>query len=361
MSPARVAVLLCVYNGEPHLADAVRSVLGQTFPDFELLIIDDASTDGSAATLASFDDPRIRVIRNAVNLGLTRSLNRGLAAIDSEFVARLDADDLSFPTRLERQLAFLDANPDVGVLGTQGVPIDGHGRHLRRVEWWHREWERPGSGTAMDWYRMFDTPFIHSSVMFRRTLVREVGGYDESVELAQDADLWMRLARVTRLVNLEERLVAMRLTPGSRTADERLPERQGLFKTRVRVLRAIRESVVGNEHASSESVEAWAAVVDRQVPITSGEVQRLHRDVQRLARCFPDDRFLRRHRASLVARMVERVAPQSRLLALRLLIAMLRLDPTGALLLLPRVLILLFVGDRFFRWRRARSLQRQAA
>jgi glycosyltransferase involved in cell wall biosynthesis len=99
-------VLLAVCNGEPWLGDAIRSVLGQTFRDFELLVVDDASSDGSPATLAACGDPRLRVVRNEENLGLTRSLNRGLSLIESEYVARLDADDLSFPDRLERQVAF---------------------------------------------------------------------------------------------------------------------------------------------------------------------------------------------------------------------------------------------------------------
>ncbi|HVE69851.1 MAG TPA: glycosyltransferase [Thermoanaerobaculia bacterium] len=354
MPVPRVTVLLAVCNGEPHLGDSIRSILGQTLRDLELLVVDDASSDGSAATLASFRDPRLRVVRNEENLGLTRSLNRGLALTGSEYVARLDADDLSFPERLERQVAFLDANPEVGVVGAQGIPIDVRGRRLSRVGWWHREWRRPAGGAAFDWYRMFDTPFIHSSVMFRRALVRdELGGYDESFLLSQDAELWMRAARRTRMANLDAPLVAMRIRPSSLTADPARRKERGTREQKIAILRAAMTDVLRDSDVPMRIAETWIDVNDAAAAVSPQAIRVLRDDVDSLAARFPRERAIRRHRASMLARMIEKAAPGSRGLALALLAGLVRLDPTGALLLLPRVVLRLLFGDLPFRWRRA--------
>jgi glycosyltransferase involved in cell wall biosynthesis len=353
----RVTVLLPVWNGEPYLREAIRSVLVQTFRDFELLVIDDASTDGTPGTLAAFGDPRLRVVRNAENLGVTRSLNRGLMLTESEYVARLDADDLSFPDRLERQVAYLDAHPDVGVVGAQGIPMDVRGRRLSRVAWWHREWRRPQGGAAFDWYRMFDTPFIHSSVLFRRALVRdELGGYDDAIPRAQDAELWMRAARRARLANLDTRLVAMRIWPWSVTGHPQRDTREQKIAT----LHATMRDVLRCDDVPRRIAETWAAVTDPAATVTPGAVRILRDDVESLAARFPRERAIRLHRASIVARMIEKITPVSRALSLELLIDLLRLDPAGALLRLPRIALLFLFGDRPFRWRRALWRRRAA-
>jgi glycosyltransferase involved in cell wall biosynthesis len=128
---ARVSVVMSVFNGERFLREAVDSILGQTYRDLELIVIDDGSADGSGEILAQRRqaDARLRVFPQA-NMGLTRSLNRGVELSTGEYVARMDADDLSEPRRFERQVAFMDAHPDVGLLGTAYREIDGEGRVL---------------------------------------------------------------------------------------------------------------------------------------------------------------------------------------------------------------------------------------
>ena len=358
-----MTVLLAVHDGEPFLREAIGSVLEQRFGDFELLVIDDASTDGSGRTIASFDDARIRVVRNDVNVGLARSLNRGLSLVRSEYVARLDADDVALPGRLERQVAFLDAHPDVALVGAQGIPIDASGRRLRRVEWWHREWERPREGAELDWYRMFDTPFIHSSVMFRRAVVwDELGGYDEAFPLLrQDTELWMRLGRRTRMVNLDERLVAMRLTPRSVTYRRALHSGRALREQHIALLSAVMADVVGSDAVPPRCAATWVDVNDPESDVPVEAIRALHDDVTRLAARFPRERAIRLHRASLVARMIEKTAARRSAWSLRLLLHLLRLDPAGALRLLPRFALLLLCGDAPFRWRRARAMRRRPA
>jgi glycosyltransferase involved in cell wall biosynthesis len=355
VSLPRVTVLLAVYNGEPHLGDAIRSVLSQTYREFQLLIVDDASTDASPATIASFEDPRIRVIRNDVNLGLTRSLNRGLALIDSEYVARLDADDLAFPERLEKQVAFLDAHPDVAVVGSQGIPIDARGRRLRRVEQWHREWQRPRDGAAFEWYRMFDTPFIHSSVMFRRSIICEqLGGYDQTILLGQDEELWLRVAKVARMVNLDERLVAMRLTPRSITGDPEKNERPGTREQKVSVRHRAMCDVLPSADGSRGCAETWVDVVHPGAAVSPARIRTLLYYVEQMARQFAETKEIRRHRGSMLARMAEKAAPSSRALSLALMLRFLQLDPVGALLFVPRFLLVFLAGDRPLHWLRAR-------
>ena len=189
MTSPKVTVLLAVYNGEPYVRQAVESVLTQTFVDFEFLIVDDASTDGTVPTIASFDDDRIRLLRNDRNLGQVPSLNRGLAEARGEYVARLDHDDYCLPTRLERQVEVLDTNPEIGLVGTW-MKIVEEGGH--RVGWLR--------STIADYPEfVFHTLIMrvlisHPSAMYRRAPVAELGGYDESAGPAEDKDLWRRLA-----------------------------------------------------------------------------------------------------------------------------------------------------------------------
>lgn len=204
-SPA-VAVLMSVHNGDPWIAEAVGSVLGQTFGDFELLVVDDGSTDRTGAILDGVGDPRLTVIHQP-RAGLTRSLNRALRLSAAPLVARLDADDVALPERFARQVAFLDAHPEVGLLGTGCHEISPTGQTLRTI--------RPPVGDlAIRRALIRKNLFVHSSVMMRREALEQAGAYDESLPVAQDYDLWLRMSRVARMANLPEPLVVRRLTPG---------------------------------------------------------------------------------------------------------------------------------------------------
>lgn len=221
--PPAVSVVMAVRDGAAWVAEAVGSVLAQTDGDHELIVVDDGSTDATAVLLAGLTDPRLRVVRQEA-AGLTRALNRGLGAARADLVARLDADDLTLPERIARQRAFLAAHPDVGVLGTAAREIDAAGRPVGEVR-------PPLDDAAIRRALIRRNPFVHSSVMARRGLLTSVGGYDERVAVAQDYDLWMRLAPRTRLANLPEVLVVRRLLAG-RVSIEREEER---LRTEARV------------------------------------------------------------------------------------------------------------------------------
>lgn len=192
MESPRVTVLLSVYNSERYLNEAIISVLAQTFTAFELLVVDDHSTDGTLAVLRSYDDPRVRVILNDERIGLTPSLNKGLSLARGEYIARMDADDVSLPARLGVQVKYLDMHPDVGLISSDYEVIDSHGIQLRTC--------RQRLSSEEIYYRStFSNCIVQSSVMFRKELVLDAGGYDETLEQAEDSDLWNRISRRARI------------------------------------------------------------------------------------------------------------------------------------------------------------------
>jgi glycosyltransferase involved in cell wall biosynthesis len=196
-----VSVLMSVYDGERYLRDSVESMLNQTFSDFEFIIVNDSSTDASRAILESYDDSRILLLHNQKNRGLTYSLNRGLAAAKGEYMARMDADDVAMPRRLEKQVSFLRAHPEVGILGCCSVNIDLKGRRVGGST-------MPESDLEVRWVSLLGNPFIHSSVMIRRGLLVSEGlKYYEALETTQDYELWTRVLRHTRGGNLPDSLI----------------------------------------------------------------------------------------------------------------------------------------------------------
>ncbi len=209
MAKPLVSVLMPVYNPHPlYFRQAVESILNQTLPDWELVIVEDPSTRSAADLLNDFADPRIRHFVNPHRTSLVAQLNRCLQEARAELVARQDADDISEPDRLEKQVAFMEAHPEVTVLGTQLAVIDGNDRLLgyRRYPCEHEAIVRS--------LRSFN-PIGHPGVIFRKQAVLEVGGYSP-IDLVEDYDLWCRLAKWGALfAALPEALVRYRVHPES--------------------------------------------------------------------------------------------------------------------------------------------------
>jgi glycosyltransferase involved in cell wall biosynthesis len=197
---------MAVYDGAQWVGDAVESLLTQTLADVEVIVIDDGSTDATPDVLAALRDRRLCVERRARG-GLTRALTRALELARAPLVARLDADDVALPDRLALQHRFLDDHPDVGLLGTWAREVDTAGREVAIVR-------PPVDDVALRRALIRANPFVHSSVMMRRSALDRAGGYDPSFPVAQAYDLWMRMSRVTHLANLAEPLVIRRLAPG---------------------------------------------------------------------------------------------------------------------------------------------------
>ncbi len=197
---------MSVYNGERYLALAVDSILAQSFTDFEFLILDDGSVDSSAAILDNYAsrDARIRIIRRE-NKGLIISLNQLIAEARAPIIARMDCDDIAHPERFAKQNAFLESNPDYGVLGTWIDNIDADGN----IAYYGGE-DHPTNHEAFLDRIGHGTTVCHSSVMMRKELVQRAGGYHSAFKHCEDFDLWLRLASITKLCSLPERLMQYR-------------------------------------------------------------------------------------------------------------------------------------------------------
>lgn len=206
----RVSILMTVYNAAPWLREAVDSIVEQTYTSWELIVIENGSTDASREILASYADPRVRVISMAENMGRTPALRHAFDLVRGEYVAVLDADDVAAPTRLAKQVAFLDAHPDVALVGSWTRRIDGDGHDVGR-------WEFPTDAAELRDRLGFANPIVHSAAMYRASLAREVGGYPAEYPYAQDSGLWLRLAARGAVGMIPEYLATHRTLAGGMT------------------------------------------------------------------------------------------------------------------------------------------------
>ena len=195
----KVSVLTAVYNGERWLAEAAASVRRQSLQDFEFVIVDDGSTDRTPQIVSELaaQDRRIRSLRHPENRGPSAARNLGLESADSVYIATLDADDLMAPRRLELQAAFLDGHPQVGVAGCQLLEMDSSGAAQRMLR-------SPTNARLASWCLLFQTPVLNSGAMFRRSVLRQTGGYAEAAEPIEDYDLMARVLKLTDFVALPE-------------------------------------------------------------------------------------------------------------------------------------------------------------
>jgi glycosyltransferase involved in cell wall biosynthesis len=256
---------MSVYNGERYLRESVESILKQTFADFEFIITDDGSRDATWDILNGYDDPRVLLMRNPKNIGLTHSLNKGLVLARGEYVARIDADDVSFPQRLEMQVDFLERHTHIGVLGTAVQFIDSSGNPAKVQRF-------PEQHNAIRWSLCFYNPIPHPSVMARRQLMEQASGYRPDLKTAQDYDLWQRLSSVTRLANLPDVLLYLRKHDASVT-QLRLTEQceNSMGASRRMIAQILGEDVDGDvvrwlwdlEHVTPESVRQTAGLIHR--------------------------------------------------------------------------------------------------
>lgn len=210
-----VSVLMAVCNGQPYLKKAIDSLLVQTFDDFEFVIVDDASTDRTPEILDEYraQDARIRIIRNNCNLGLSASLNKGLRVCGAPLVARADDDDVYRRDRLAKQVAFIRANPDVGVVSSAVNRIDQDGKYMATKHF-------PETHELIRFNLMFDCCIRHPTTMYRKNTVVGAGGYNEDERysnVCEDYELWERLLDHTQFATLSEPLVDYRLYSESLT------------------------------------------------------------------------------------------------------------------------------------------------
>ncbi|MCG3771003.1 MAG: O-antigen biosynthesis glycosyltransferase WbnJ [Nitrosomonadaceae bacterium] len=202
----RVSVLMTIYNAASFLRESIDSLLAQSFSDWELVAVENGSTDGSASILAGYADPRLRVFPFEKNIGRTQALRYAFEQAQGEYIAILDADDVSHPNRIARQVEFMIQNAEVAVLGSWAIQINGRGEKIGVL--------RPPTGQRelrelLGWAN----PIVHSSAMYRRDRVRQVGGYPSQLTYAQDYGLLLELAQRHPVAVLSEFLCSNRVLP----------------------------------------------------------------------------------------------------------------------------------------------------
>jgi len=205
VSKVKISVLMPVYNGEKYLDEAITSILSQTFKDFEFVIVDDCSTDGSWKIIQKYaqQDRRIVSKRNGENLRTTKTLNEGLRITRGKYIARMDADDWSYPDRLEKQYEFMEKHPEVGVSGG-AIEICNKDLKVLNV----RKYPLADSEARKIIFRY--SPFAHPATIWRKSDVEKVGGYNERIPLSQDLDLYFRIGNVCKFANMSAILLKLR-------------------------------------------------------------------------------------------------------------------------------------------------------
>lgn len=210
----KVTVLMPAYNAQEYIGAAIRSVLKQSFTDFELLIVNNGSTDETESIITSFSDSRIRLV-NQPDKGIAIALNTGILHARGTYIARFDADDICHPQRLEIQYRFMSTHPDYVISGTACDYTDMHGEHIFTYQ--------PPGYTDEDIRKVKRTicPFIHSSVIYKKEYILKLGGYPTNAHNFEDHILWLKLLEQGKAFNLAQPLIQVRLNPGSVTIDER--------------------------------------------------------------------------------------------------------------------------------------------
>jgi glycosyltransferase involved in cell wall biosynthesis len=195
-SPVKISVIMAVYNGEKYLKEAIDSILNQTFSDFEFLIVNDASTDSTSIILSQYSDPRIRIIDNESNKGLTYSLNLMLTQSRGDYLARIDADDIALPNRLEIQSGFMEMHPEVGICGSF-VESFIQGTNKKQIV------RFPETDAGIRAFAFFQSPFCHPSTMFRKEILDKYAlQYSPLYIKSEDYALWVELLKYTRGANI---------------------------------------------------------------------------------------------------------------------------------------------------------------
>ncbi|MEZ5018241.1 MAG: glycosyltransferase family 2 protein [Flavipsychrobacter sp.] len=209
-----VTVLMPSYNAGDFLREAVDSVLNQTYSNFEFLIINDGSTDNTKDILAGYSDERIKVIHQE-NMGLVASLNKGIDLAKGEYIARFDADDVCYPQRLMQQMTFLEKHPEYVLIGGEADYMTEEGEHIFKFEF------SAYTDEEIRAEQFKDCPFIHSTVVFLKQAVQDVGGYDPRAITFEDHQLWKKVSEKGKMMNMHEALIKVRFNAASATIDEK--------------------------------------------------------------------------------------------------------------------------------------------
>jgi len=218
----KASVIMSVYNGAKYLSQSIESILNQTFQDFEFIIVNDTSTDKSLEIIENFKNPKIKIINNPQNIGLTKSLNIALKESKGEYIIRMDADDISLPSRLKEQIDFMDKNPNIALAGSFAEIIDENDQVISIKK-------KPTDHKLIKFNLLTGNPFIHPSLIIQKNIIQENKIYNESFPYTQDYELISRLSQKYQLANIPKVLIKYRInkdsiteTPNSRLEQKKL-------------------------------------------------------------------------------------------------------------------------------------------
>ena len=259
---------MSVYNTEKYLSEAIESILNQTYSDFEFIIIDDGSTDKSLEIIQQYaqKDKRIRVILNKENIGLAKSLNKGIAQAKGKYIARMDADDISLSVRLQVQFNFLESNPEISVVGSNYTQIDSNGIKSHASN-------RPCSPARVWWGLFFDNMIAHPTVMMSRSIFTDGGiQYNEQVSVAQDFELWHQVIKKYDISNLADALLLYRVHNNS-VSESKKSERKN------KGLITVKKSAQAYVNFSLPESFGWAMLRDIKAITTVSEAHDISRAI----------------------------------------------------------------------------------
>jgi glycosyltransferase involved in cell wall biosynthesis len=274
ISTPRISVVMPAHNAAAYLDEAVGSILGQTFRDFEFIIIDDGSTDATFSILKRYValDSRIQV-HHQENQGMISALNRGCRLARGQYIARMDADDISFPRRLEKQLAYIEEHPQIGIVGTWIYNIDKNGS-VRGT------WCPPTSPKMLKWTLFFGVCVAHPSVLMRRDVMTRLNFYRPDAVHTEDVDLWFRASSVTEFGNVPEVLLKYRAWTGSthqrglQVRNDRHVQLLASYIKEVLTIDSPIEAVAG-----LRQMRVGPRIEDpQQIRLTAALIQRLHKN-----------------------------------------------------------------------------------
>ena len=290
MSKPRVSVVMSVYNDERYLRKAVESILNQTFNDFEFIIIDDGSTDGTSGILQRYAqiDKRIHVHRQR-NLGLISSLNEGCKLTRGKYIARMDADDISLPDRLAKQVHHMETYPEIGVLGTWAEYIDENGKA-------HGQWHMPTQPGMVGWSLIFGTCLAHPTVVMRSDVLESLNYYRLEALHVEDYDLWTRASFSTRIANLPEVLLKRRTREDSICSQYSQSQGENVIK----VMQTMTERLLGS-HVSSDSMSYLRRTVMGPALTSFEQIETAANLIQRLYQAYTKVHPLTQSEAKKVA------------------------------------------------------------
>lgn len=249
----KISVILPVYNASLYIATAVKSILKQTFSDFELIIIDDGSTDGTQLIINKNKDKRTKIFTNKNSRGVAGALNQALKLTKGTYIARMDADDISDPQRFEEQIKFLERNHQYAGVGSWIQTINADGKSLKVVRY-------PSDCRFIKKRMLVVNFFAHPAMMLRKKVIDEIGGYDEKLNGAEDYDLFIRICAVYQMTNIPQVLLSHRLS-GRQVTHERLKH------TELQALKARLKALISGKYPLWQVVYCLPSMFSYGVPL----------------------------------------------------------------------------------------------